>query len=583
MAKKINGYAPEEINLAIRKNIAERKLESLRNAMEKKYLSKIRMIHSKPGELETMLKDLEVEFPGETEEKLMWVLYQRNTLDSQSQKNKMLDLQVMIFEKLKELDAFSKMTIVPLPKIYEYMNYETQKDTYFMKGKEITIWELFLDEFSKMCQIRKINGILKNFETNEIITKEGLYEMIAKNIFNTDKSLDKQIFEKLVDSLPNKYLQTSKYWIVFNNCKVNIKTMEVVYGQFESANIIPHNYNPDAESDYGRELMDRYIGTNIGFDTQIFEAMGLMMTQSRDLGLKVAIFANGDADFGKNFLFDYMIAPAIGKHNIGAFSLGRVDNLTERVSFIHKTAAYDQESINSKMTAAQLRSFKEITGGDTLPAKILYKDIFTFENYATVWMNCNGIPDIKDQGSGGAAETRIHLIQFTVPVKKKYRDPEIYDKVEKYSNEISEWMIAESIKAIHNVLKTGELTVTEISRMKLDTELYVDDVFHRWAEFFFGGNGHVGLWDKSPIKLNDLYILFLETFKDTIVGTSYDKKYLGLAGINYGSNPKHFSMKWFRKNIQDQQVKYNYDHRETYKDPKGTQTRQWVLPIKGGV
>lgn len=128
--------------------------------------------------------------------------------------------------------------------------------------------------------------------------------------------------------------------------------------------------------------MKRYEGMNIGFTKQVFEAVGMLMAQDKGFKFKCSIFANGDSNYGKSFLFEDIIEPAIGKHNVGHINFTTLDE-QGFASFINKTAVYDSDMDKESMNKTAMSKFKKATGDSDLVAKVLYKDKFTFYNYAT--------------------------------------------------------------------------------------------------------------------------------------------------------------------------------------------------------
>ncbi len=370
---------------------------------------------------------------------------------------------------------------------------------------KVILWDDLIELINETGNFKKINGVMIDEESN-VLTNDKIYEILYRNIKNLDNTNATHIVKRLLQSTENQDLKIDKKYIVLNNGKYNVYTGDFTEGKFISANKIPWDYESDADSELGKEIMNRYIGDNIGFDTQVFEATGLLMSQDKDYKLKKSIFANGDADYGKSFLFEDILAPAIGWENIGNIEFGEIDE-QEIASMINKTAVYDSDMQKGMMSSKSISKFKKVVGDTRLKAKILYKDKFSFENYSTAWINCNGLPKIIDRGSGGSIETRIHVIQFTVNVKDKYNDPKISDKVEQKREEISKWIVKESLHALTNVLKRGKLTDTKESLKAKEMELVENDTVNRFL------NIHEIL-GTHPIKLSDLYRAYEKSFTD---------------------------------------------------------------------
>lgn len=458
-----------------------------------------------------------------------------------------------------------------LPPIHHLIDYKKQLGSNRVKAKDVFDWNKLLRIFMEEAGFVKINDILKHKDENKLVLMEDLHRSIHKTIFNLGSTLENNIYQKIFKSAESENIEINPEEIVFKNGKLNVYTMEFIPGIFKSINTIPHNYDPNAKSAYGREILDRYVGDNKGFDTQIFEATGLMMMQDRGKKFKCAIFADGPSNYGKNFIFDEMIMPAIGTENIGGFELNKIDEPTQLTKFVHKTAVYDSDTDNTTVKSSAKATFKRITGGTRCTAKILYKDLFEFDNYATMWISCNGVPKMNDQGSGGATENRMHVIKFTVPVKQKYDDPHIFKRIKKESDEISRWLIAKSVKAIHDALIRGKLTQTELTQDAVSSE-YDNDPFHRWASVYF-----TEIYDEKPKKADELFKNFLCTFEQN-ENPAGDV----ITGINYGFKRDLYGRKGFVGHLKDHGSKYGYEWRDKYQPKPGehntvTESRSWVV------
>ncbi len=300
----------------------------------------------------------------------------------------------------------------------------------------------------------------------QLINKNKIETLVHSKIRNVSPKAASEIAKKIYFGTPDKTLSSNKDEVVFQNGKYNIKTREFIEGDFESLNKIPWDYNHNAKSKLGKELISRYVGNNIGFDTQIFEVLGIMMFQDKDMGFKKTIFFDGPSDYAKSFLTERLLQPVLGSHNYTQIDSNDL-NPAEFAKLINRTAAFDDDMDRGQWSTKSVSNFKKVTGSTKLKAKMLYIDVFDFINYATLWINCNGLPEFKDTGSGGALDTRMHVIKATVNIRQKYHDPDIYQKVEEHQKEISEWLIAEAIQALAKAIDRGSLTETQISKETL--------------------------------------------------------------------------------------------------------------------
>lgn len=82
---------------------------------------------------------------------------------------------------------------------------------------------------------------------------------------------------------------------------------------------------------------------------------------------------------------------------------------------------------------------KEITGGDTVTARFLNKEFFSFKPLFKLMLTTNNKPVIK--GTDDGIWRRIHLLPFTVSFKEGQKDPMLGEKLKAESVGILEWML----------------------------------------------------------------------------------------------------------------------------------------------
>lgn len=83
--------------------------------------------------------------------------------------------------------------------------------------------------------------------------------------------------------------------------------------------------------------------------------------------------------------------------------------------------------------------FKQLTGGDRIAARELYKGFFEFTPTGKFWLATNHKPEVK--GTGEAIWRRIRLVPFTVTVPQKDRDPKLSEKLRREKAGILRWAV----------------------------------------------------------------------------------------------------------------------------------------------
>jgi putative DNA primase/helicase len=99
------------------------------------------------------------------------------------------------------------------------------------------------------------------------------------------------------------------------------------------------------------------------------------------------------------------------------------------INEIAETAVLDEELI------------KQLTGGDTLQAKKLYMDPFTYKPTFKIWIRANNKPTVR--GTGESFWRRVKLIPFEHPIPEDKRLPrhEVDEKLHAESEGILAWMV----------------------------------------------------------------------------------------------------------------------------------------------
>jgi putative DNA primase/helicase len=82
---------------------------------------------------------------------------------------------------------------------------------------------------------------------------------------------------------------------------------------------------------------------------------------------------------------------------------------------------------------------KEITGGDTVTARFLNKEFFSFKPLFKLLLITNNKPVIK--GTDNGIWRRIHLLPFTVSFDGAKKDPLLPEKLKEEAAGILEWML----------------------------------------------------------------------------------------------------------------------------------------------
>jgi putative DNA primase/helicase len=191
--------------------------------------------------------------------------------------------------------------------------------------------------------------------------------------------------------------------------------------------LAPVRYEPDAVCPLWESFLRRVMGGNerlIGF---LQRAVGYSLTghgNEQVLFLLYGVGANGKSTFLETvraLLADYSttadFTTFLKRDNEGA------RNDLARLVGTRFVAAVEAEA--GKPLAEAL--VKQLTGGDTITARFLFKEFFDFRPQFKIWLAANHKPGIY--GSDHGIWRRIRLVPFTVTIPEAERDPRLVAKL----------------------------------------------------------------------------------------------------------------------------------------------------------
>lgn len=82
---------------------------------------------------------------------------------------------------------------------------------------------------------------------------------------------------------------------------------------------------------------------------------------------------------------------------------------------------------------------KQLTGGDTITARFLFKEYFDFKPQFKIWLAANHKPNVR--GSDHGIWRRIRLVPFTVTIPERERDPRLGKKLAEEIPGILAWAV----------------------------------------------------------------------------------------------------------------------------------------------
>ena len=191
--------------------------------------------------------------------------------------------------------------------------------------------------------------------------------------------------------------------------------------------ISPVSFQPDAACPLWESFLHRVMGGNAELTEFLRRAVGYCLTGQtweQVLFLLYGIGANGKSTFLETvraLLGDYAtqadFTTFIRRESEGA------RNDVARLVGTRFVSAVETESGKSLDEAL----VKQLTGGDTITARFLFKEFFEFKPAFKIWFAANHKPNIK--GGDHGIWRRIRLVPFTITIPPDERDPQLPAKL----------------------------------------------------------------------------------------------------------------------------------------------------------
>jgi putative DNA primase/helicase len=213
-----------------------------------------------------------------------------------------------------------------------------------------------------------------------------------------------------------------KHLVGLSDGKVlDLATRKHVYGDEFVTKKLGTNFDPEAGCPIFESFLDRIFVSNREVIEYVRRAIGYSLsgeTSEQCLFILVGTGANGKSTLLNvlNRLFgDYAGTTPMQTLTASKFNNGQTNDLAamEGKRFV---AASDGEA-EQKLAVNKI---KQMTGGDKISARALYKNLSTFTRQLKLWVATNDVPDAP--GADEALMRRVMIIRFPVVIPVEERD-----------------------------------------------------------------------------------------------------------------------------------------------------------------
>ena len=217
-------------------------------------------------------------------------------------------------------------------------------------------------------------------------------------------------------------------------------------------------------------VFDRYMHTLTNGDKAIeqllLEFIGVCISNIKGWRMKKALFLVGDGDTGKSQLKS-LVERLLGKGNFIGIDLKEIE-ARFGTGAVYGTRLAGSSDM-SFLSVDELKTFKKITGGDSLYAEFKGQQAFEFTYNGLLWFCMNRLP--KFGGDDGKwVYDRIMVVRCPNIIPKDKQDKTLLDKM--YAER--DGIVFKAIKALQQVIANG-YRFTEPDSVSLARENYMSE------------------------------------------------------------------------------------------------------------
>lgn len=326
------------------------------------------------------------------------------------------------------------------------------------------------DKFAKYLKnaenIIKINGKL-------YIYRNGIYECgdeqieaaMIEHIPNLSRSNRQEVLSYLGLLVGKESGIADANLIAFKNGVLNIAdgSFTDFSPEYVITNKIPHNYNPDAQSDLLDGVMKKLACGDENVYKLLYQSIGYCFYRRNEL--RKSFFLLGEKRNGKSTFLD-MVGTLLGEDNTANLDLCEIGDRFRTAELTGKLANIGDD-INDEWVS-NTAIFKKVVSGDTVTAERKGKDPFKLRSFAKFFFSANSLPRLGRGKDSSAVLDRLVVIPFDAKFSKDDADYDPFIKYKLRGEDVMEALIANAIPALIEVLADQEFATCEKVKQNLE-------------------------------------------------------------------------------------------------------------------
>lgn len=329
----------------------------------------------------------------------------------------------------------------------------------FFTSRGTFLFDKFASYLKQTENIIKINGKLH-------IYRNGIYECgddfieaaMIKHIPNLSRSKRQEVLSYLGLLVSKESGIADANLIAFKNGVLNIAdgSFTDFSPEYVITNKIPHNYNPDAQSDLLDGVMRKLACGDENVYKLLFQSIGYCFYRRNEL--RKSFFLLGEKRNGKSTFLD-MVGTLLGEDNTANLDLCEIGDRFRTAELTGKLANIGDD-INDEWVS-NTAIFKKVVSGDTVTAERKGKDPFKLRSFAKFFFSANSLPRLGRGKDSSAVLDRLVVIPFDAKFTKDDADYDPFIKYKLRGEDVMEALIAKAVPALRNVLIDQEFATCD--------------------------------------------------------------------------------------------------------------------------
>ena len=287
------------------------------------------------------------------------------------------------------------------------------------------------------------------------------YDSVIIDLHDDCTTANRKEVKSYIQAKAESRRQSSPYLIAFRNGVLDVRTLELRdYAPDDLIpNVVPHDWNPDAESDILDDVLYKMACGDMATYLNLSEFIGVCMVRSAKLcpffPVLIGVGSNGKSTYIE------LLKDVVGDENISGLQPKEITAHFLGSHIVGKTANLGDDIASGYLDDRDCAIIKSVATGDLMFTDVKGGRGFHFQPYCTMVFSCNQFPRLADTTPGFMR--RLFPIEFNAVFSAD--DPD-YDPMigEKLRDERTlEYACRVGVEGLRRVISQNRPTPNEMS------------------------------------------------------------------------------------------------------------------------